>query len=91
MGVLICTPAVLRIDDNHDCRGSTATICGFNREELNPEISPKNELRITHHKRGRARWLPRIGIRHRPSLSALSFERWSAGRTMDYNFWFGGQ
>ena len=42
MGVLICTRAVPCIDDNHDCRWSTATICGFNREELNPEISPKN-------------------------------------------------
>ena len=30
-------------------------ICGFNRDELNPEVSPKNELCITHHKRGSAR------------------------------------
>ena len=52
MVVLICTPAVPRIDDNHDCWGSMATICGFNRDGLNPKVSPKNELCITHHKRG---------------------------------------
>eukprot|EP00956_Cyclotella_meneghiniana_P011571 scaffold16263_cov39-Cyclotella_meneghiniana.AAC.3 len=54
MVVLLCTLAVPRIDDNHDCRGSMATICGFNRDGLNPKVSPKNELCITHHKRGRA-------------------------------------